>query len=285
MSPSAGSALAAVAIKARQTEVREFPLPEIPPMPACCGSRRPGICGSDWGMYLRERPGPRILGHEMIGIVERLGDVRASALGRHGGRPCRARGISAVRALRILPHRRIPLLPRDRRARPRRHPLWLDAADRGAGAVGRLQPVSLHASAHASCIACRRASRRISRRWRCRSATASNGPVSTAAPAPGKTVVVQGPGQQGLGCVIASPSRRRRQDHRHRASRATSGGSRWRASSAPITPSWWTRKICVDGSEAHHRRAHGRHRHRCERRRARARQRGDRAACASAASS
>ena len=31
-----------------------------------------GICGSDWGMYLRDKPGPRILGHEMIGTIEKL---------------------------------------------------------------------------------------------------------------------------------------------------------------------------------------------------------------------
>ena len=66
---------AAVATEPRHTEVKEFSLPEIPPDAGLMRVEATGICGSDWGMYLRGQPGPRILGHEMIGTVEKIGDV------------------------------------------------------------------------------------------------------------------------------------------------------------------------------------------------------------------
>lgn len=67
--------LAAVAIKPRLTELREFPIPEIPSDAGLLRIVATGICGSDWPMYLSERPGPRILGHEMVGHVEKIGDT------------------------------------------------------------------------------------------------------------------------------------------------------------------------------------------------------------------
>src|SRR5277367_2786520 len=73
--PMTTRALAAVAIEPRRTEVREFALPEIAPDAGLLRVEATGICGSDWGMYLRDRPGPRILGHEMIGTIETLGDI------------------------------------------------------------------------------------------------------------------------------------------------------------------------------------------------------------------
>ena len=78
--------------------------------------------------------------------------------------------------------------------------------DRGAGAVGRLQPVSLHASAHGRASRAGGCRRPISRRWRCRSATASNGPGSTAAPAPARPWWCKGRGSRGS---AASSLRRR----------------------------------------------------------------------------
>ncbi|HUB96521.1 MAG TPA: zinc-binding dehydrogenase [Stellaceae bacterium] len=68
-------AVAAVALEPRRTELREFALPEIAPDAGLLRIEATGICGSDWGMYLRQKPGPRILGHEMIGTIEKLGDV------------------------------------------------------------------------------------------------------------------------------------------------------------------------------------------------------------------
>jgi threonine dehydrogenase-like Zn-dependent dehydrogenase len=77
----ARGALAAVAVQPRRTELREFPIPEIAPDAGLLRVVATGICGSDWPMYLREKPGPRILGHEMIGTVEKLGDLARARWG------------------------------------------------------------------------------------------------------------------------------------------------------------------------------------------------------------
>ena len=72
---SAGSTLAAVMTSPRQTELREFPLPEVPPDAGLLRVVATGICGSDWGKYLSSQFSPCILGHEIVGYIEKLGDV------------------------------------------------------------------------------------------------------------------------------------------------------------------------------------------------------------------
>ena len=69
------TSLAAVMVKPRQTELREFTIPAVAADAGLLRVLANGVCGSDWPMYLREKPGPRILGHEMIGTIEKLGDV------------------------------------------------------------------------------------------------------------------------------------------------------------------------------------------------------------------
>jgi len=66
---------AAVAVSPLETEIQEFSLPEIPPDAGLLKVDATGICGSDWGMYQRKDPGPRILGHEMVGTIVALGDI------------------------------------------------------------------------------------------------------------------------------------------------------------------------------------------------------------------
>jgi len=72
---SANSTLAAVMTSPRQTELREFPLPDIPPDAGLLRVAATGICGSDWGKYLSTQFCPCILGHEIVGHIEKLGDV------------------------------------------------------------------------------------------------------------------------------------------------------------------------------------------------------------------
>jgi len=79
------TALAAVAVSPRQTELRELPLPEIAPDAGLLRIQATGVCGSDWPMYLTEKPGPRILGHEMVGVVERLGPMARERWGVEEG--------------------------------------------------------------------------------------------------------------------------------------------------------------------------------------------------------
>ncbi len=65
--------LAAVQVAPEQTELREFPLPDIPADAALLRVEAAGVCGSDVGGYKRISAGPRILGHENVGTIARAG--------------------------------------------------------------------------------------------------------------------------------------------------------------------------------------------------------------------
>lgn len=77
--------LAAVMLRTEVTEMREFPLPEIPEDAGLLRIRANGICGSDWNHYHNEKLGQRILGHEMVGTIERIGRAAAYRWGAKEG--------------------------------------------------------------------------------------------------------------------------------------------------------------------------------------------------------
>ena len=68
------SVLAAVRVAPGKTEIREFPMPDIPPDCALLKMEVAGICGTDVKLY-REPPSsaPVIMGHENIGYIARTG--------------------------------------------------------------------------------------------------------------------------------------------------------------------------------------------------------------------
>ena len=68
---------AAVMTALRTTEIREFDLPEIGEDAGWLRVEVNGICSSDWNMYNNDKPGPRILGHEMVGRIAQLGSSAA----------------------------------------------------------------------------------------------------------------------------------------------------------------------------------------------------------------
>jgi threonine dehydrogenase-like Zn-dependent dehydrogenase len=88
----ARTAKAAVLTGPRQIELRELPLPEIGPDDGLLRVEATGVCGADWAPYIGQRYGeffdpPLVLGHEIVGRVERIGARAAERWGvREGDR-------------------------------------------------------------------------------------------------------------------------------------------------------------------------------------------------------
>ena len=66
--------LAAVRVAPSTTEIREFPMPEIPEDGALLKMEVAGICGTDVRLY-KQPPfsAPVIMGHENIGYIDKAG--------------------------------------------------------------------------------------------------------------------------------------------------------------------------------------------------------------------
>ena len=76
---------AAVMTAARTTEIRDFDLPDVGPDAGWLRVEVNGICSSDWNMYNNDKPGPRILGHEMVGRIDTIGAAAAYRWGVREG--------------------------------------------------------------------------------------------------------------------------------------------------------------------------------------------------------
>lgn len=80
-----GTATAAVAVDALRTELQEFPLPEIGPDEGLLEIEVAGVCGTDWEIYGRKSRGrglgPLILGHENVGRIAAIGERAAERWG------------------------------------------------------------------------------------------------------------------------------------------------------------------------------------------------------------
>jgi threonine dehydrogenase-like Zn-dependent dehydrogenase len=79
--------LAAVAVDTQRTEVREFARPTPPADGGMLKVEVSGVCGSDWPYYQNwpKRMGPLILGHETVGFVSELGSAAAARWGLKEG--------------------------------------------------------------------------------------------------------------------------------------------------------------------------------------------------------
>src|SRR2546423_639642 len=78
---SRATGLAAVMTAPRHTELREMPLPEIGADAGLLRVVACDICGSDWGKYTSNQFVPCILGHEIVGYVEKLGPIARARWG------------------------------------------------------------------------------------------------------------------------------------------------------------------------------------------------------------
>jgi threonine dehydrogenase-like Zn-dependent dehydrogenase len=78
--------LAALKTAPSTTELREMPLPEIPPDAALLKVEVAGVCGTDVSQYrLPLRNGPLIMGHENVGYLARVGRLFAKHKGVREG--------------------------------------------------------------------------------------------------------------------------------------------------------------------------------------------------------
>lgn len=74
---------AAVALAGKRTEVREFDLPPIAQDAGLLKVEVSGVCGADWPYFLNypQSKGPLILGHESVGYIAGLGPLAAQRWG------------------------------------------------------------------------------------------------------------------------------------------------------------------------------------------------------------
>ncbi|HEY2595854.1 MAG TPA: alcohol dehydrogenase catalytic domain-containing protein, partial [Chloroflexota bacterium] len=69
--------LAAVLVDANRFELRELPIPEIGEDAALLSIEACGVCGSDARIRRRADDGPKIMGHENVGVIARIGRTAA----------------------------------------------------------------------------------------------------------------------------------------------------------------------------------------------------------------
>ena len=81
------SVLAAVSTDIRRTETRELPMPAIAADGGLLRIEMTGVCGSDWPYYLKypKTKGALILGHESVGRIEKLGAEAGRRFGLREG--------------------------------------------------------------------------------------------------------------------------------------------------------------------------------------------------------
>ncbi|HXP86491.1 MAG TPA: zinc-binding dehydrogenase [Bryobacteraceae bacterium] len=194
--------LAATTVGAFKTEVREYPFPEIPTDAGILKIEAAGVCGSDWQAYQCDRPA-RIMGHENVGRIYRLGAIAAKRWGlREGDRvaleeylPCGHCSLCRSGEFRLCEKteaRRPGALRYGTTPITEQPGLWGGYSQYQylhPDSVFHKVPDDVPAELAAMCLPIGNGFQ-----W-----TYLDGRAG-----PGKTILIQGPGQQGLACVIAA---------------------------------------------------------------------------------
>ena len=195
---------AAVALAANHIEIQEFAKPAILPESGLLKVAATGVCGSDWGYYqnLPASRGPLILGHETVGYVESMGALAKEKWRLKEGDlvaleeyiPC-----GTCHACRSGDFRLCDAT--DWRLGGMRYgATGLNVAPGFWGGYSHYQYLHLNTVFH-------KVPDGLSARHAALALPISNGIEWTylqGGAGPGQTVVIQGPGQQGLACVVAA---------------------------------------------------------------------------------
>jgi len=193
--------IAAVAVDSRKTEIQEFPFPEIQEDAGLLKVDIVGVCGTDVDYY-RKKLSPRILGHHVVGRIERIGRIASQKWNvSSGDRVVMEEYIPCGQCIHCRKGKYRSCLQTDPRADGVRYgatPLKISPSLYG----GFSQYMYLHPNAvlhkisedvmdvEASFVL------PLSNgfEWMCIEGNAK----------PGKVVLIQGPGQQGLACALAA---------------------------------------------------------------------------------
>ncbi|HXP94482.1 MAG TPA: alcohol dehydrogenase catalytic domain-containing protein [Candidatus Binatia bacterium] len=198
-----GHSRAAVQIAPHKMEIRELPLPELPADAGLLRVLRAGICGADVPMYADSSKVPRILGHENVGIIEKLGELAAERWGVKEGDyvaleeylPCGHCDFcrsGEYRACELTNHKG----PTGLRYGSTKTTVWPGLW----GGYSQFTYIHPRAVLH-------KVPEGVSPRLAAMALPLGNGfqwAYLDGQAGPGQTVVVQGPGQQGLACVVAA---------------------------------------------------------------------------------
>ena len=193
---------AATTVGRLETEIREYPFPEIPADGGILKVEAAGVCGSDWHAYNSDRP-VRIMGHENVGRVYRLGPIAAARWGlKEGDRvaleeylPCGDCDLCRSGEYRLCEQtesRRPGALRYGTTPVSQAPGLWGGYSEfqyLHPNSVFHRVPENVPAELASMCLPLGNGIQ-----WACLEGGAG----------PGKTLLVQGPGQQGLACVLAA---------------------------------------------------------------------------------
>jgi threonine dehydrogenase-like Zn-dependent dehydrogenase len=199
-----GSIAAVVAVAPGRSELRTLERPALDHGAGWMRVEATGVCGSDWPYYQRLPGllGPLILGHEMVGVVTDLGrEARARWPVKEGDRvvleeylPCRQCAYCLSGDFRLCEATEIG---------PQGLRYGSTALATGPGLWGGY---AQHLYLHPSTVF-HRLPAHVPARLATLALPLGNGiewVIRQGGTRPGDTVVIQGPGQQGLACVVAA---------------------------------------------------------------------------------
>ena len=195
---------AAVAVAPGRTEIRELELPAPDAASGMLNVVTTGVCGSDWSYYqnLPRSRGPLILGHETVGYVEAMGALAAARWGVKEGDlvaleeylPCGHCEFCRSGEFRLCD-------ATDWRLGGLRYgATGLSVAPGLWGGFAERQYLHINTVFH-------RVPAGVEARHAALALPLSNGiewAYLQGKAGPGQTVLIQGPGQQGLACVVAA---------------------------------------------------------------------------------